>query len=658
MGIPRFAKWLYTRDSYETKNGNSRGKIMYKSLPNAAVKTLSIDLNGLIHKAAQKTYAYGAASYDKNALAIQQERQAKIKNLNLNREILEQDFLSQITTDLSNLYATLNPNRMILCVDGVAPIGKMKQQRLRRYKVATKGQADPDLINGFDTTSITPGTTIMEKIHSRLLSWIDQQPYSIHYSSYLEPGEGEHKIFNLMRNSTIYRDASREYQATSGSYPKPVNISGVHVVYGLDADLVMLSLVSPLNNILLVREQVQGYNSRISDVVNIDNLRRSVETQIGEGRIDDFVIAMFLGGNDFLPRMPYALNPERFPEALLNNLTSMTNRIVDSNRITLDGLREFFSLMSSEEKYQLEAQVEEDIPFPYESMKESTTITDVGGISTYSLNRNKFRRMWYDKEFKQSSDIALRPLDLMEPSSARQVAVDEMCNEYLLGLQWNYQYYITGQAMRWWYSFNSIPLAYDLSSYVNKITSLPILNVDEDIPVNPIHQMLLVIPYQSRYLVPSQYREAYEDQSPLVDQFPRILEIESEGTLQDWEHKPRLPPFTPDIIIEGVTITPDYHELYKSPLIDETTFSHIARYDNTYEKSARYHYNQPYTGTSRGSMRHHRPMATRGSSNRGSRGGRGRGSSNRGTRGTGGRSRGSRGGTIRPGTIRTAMPRN
>ena len=49
MGIPRFVYWL--------RNRNFKG-VLRKGVPPIA-SSLSIDLNGLIHKSAQYVYAYG-----------------------------------------------------------------------------------------------------------------------------------------------------------------------------------------------------------------------------------------------------------------------------------------------------------------------------------------------------------------------------------------------------------------------------------------------------------------------------------------------------------------------------------------------------------------------------------------------------------------------
>ena len=70
---------------------------------------------------------------------------------------------------------------------------------------------------------------------------------SLVLSSAEEAGEGEHKIFNHIRDTVTSHSEKSE------------SADDIYVVYGLDADLIMLSLASPHQNIYLMREQ-QEFN--------------------------------------------------------------------------------------------------------------------------------------------------------------------------------------------------------------------------------------------------------------------------------------------------------------------------------------------------------------------------------------------------------------
>ena len=88
----------------------------------------------------------------------------------------------------------------------------------------------------------------MYKLHLKLKSYYetllkqntdDNRTYSIIYDSYLTPGEGEHKILQHLKLNT------------------KLNNDCAIVIYGLDADLIFLSMASTIPNIYLLREADQ-----------------------------------------------------------------------------------------------------------------------------------------------------------------------------------------------------------------------------------------------------------------------------------------------------------------------------------------------------------------------------------------------------------------
>ena len=105
--------------------------------------------------------------------------------------------------------------------DGLPPFGKIKQQRSRRYKsYITKKLLNTNVV--WDTCSITTGTKFMNTLTEEIHKYKFKKNVKI--SSSNEAGEGEHKIFEYIRNNTkILKDEDI-------------------LIYGLDADLIMLSL--------------------------------------------------------------------------------------------------------------------------------------------------------------------------------------------------------------------------------------------------------------------------------------------------------------------------------------------------------------------------------------------------------------------------------
>lgn len=127
------------------------------------------------------------------------------------------------------------------------------------------------------------------------------------------PGEGEHKIMEYIRwykNSDTYRKETR------------------HCIYGQDADLIMLSLLSHEPNFTIIREEVQYKREQVEGIIRnefiitknfqllylpllreyLDMEFRVTIEKVGieynlERVIDDIIFFCFFVGNDFLPSL-------------------------------------------------------------------------------------------------------------------------------------------------------------------------------------------------------------------------------------------------------------------------------------------------------------------------------------------------------------------
>lgn len=157
-----------------------------------------------------------------------------------------------------------------MAVDGCAPRAKMNQQRARRFSTAQntleaeanakrKGIILPDRKDKFDSNTITPGTDFMDRLDKALRYFItkrisDGDPIwtkpEIIYSGHQTPGEGEHKIADYIR-----------YIRSDPNYNGELR----HCLYGLDADLIHLSLASHEKNFTLLREEVKFTSKKTKD---------------------------------------------------------------------------------------------------------------------------------------------------------------------------------------------------------------------------------------------------------------------------------------------------------------------------------------------------------------------------------------------------------
>jgi 5'-3' exoribonuclease 1 len=174
--------------------------------------------------------------------------------------ITEEAIFLGVFNYVAHLFHTIKPKKtFFLAVDGVAPRAKMNQQRSRRFRTAQeakeavekalrKGEELPEG-EGFDSNCITPGTPFMARLSEQLKYFIakkvsedsDWRGVEIILSGHEVPGEGEHKIMEYIRLT----------KAQPGYNP---NMR--HCLYGLDADLIMLGLLSHDPHFCLLREEV------------------------------------------------------------------------------------------------------------------------------------------------------------------------------------------------------------------------------------------------------------------------------------------------------------------------------------------------------------------------------------------------------------------
>lgn len=205
----------------------------------------------------------------------------------------------------------------------------MNQQRSRRFRTAQeakenvekalrRGEEIPDS-PPFDSNCITPGTLFMRKLSLQLeyfiakkvsedSNWRDVQ---VILSGHETCGEGEHKIMEFIR--TI--------KAQPGYDPNTR-----HCLYGLDADLIMLGLLSHDPHFALLREEVvfgprrakksNTLESQTFYLLHISLLREYLELEFDALRkrlpfgfdlekiIDDYILLHLFVGNDFLPHLP------------------------------------------------------------------------------------------------------------------------------------------------------------------------------------------------------------------------------------------------------------------------------------------------------------------------------------------------------------------
>ena len=244
--------------------------------------------------------------------------------------------MSKVFQYLDHIFRMVRPRRLLyMAIDGVAPRAKMNQQRSRRFRSAleaeklkaealSKGELEASG-EPFDSNCITPGTAFMARLSEHLRFYVSKKQTedplwrkaTVILSGHEVRGEGEHKIMEHIRWA----------RGEPGWDPNQT-----HCLYGLDADLIMLALVTHEPHFCLLREVVKfgaGANSGQPSreilrnptddgflVLHIGLLREYLDHEFRgiasdlpfeydcERVIDDFVLLSMLVGNDFLPPLP------------------------------------------------------------------------------------------------------------------------------------------------------------------------------------------------------------------------------------------------------------------------------------------------------------------------------------------------------------------
>jgi len=274
----------------------------------------------------------------------------------------EEEVFQCIFDYIDRLFAMVRPRKLVyMAIDGVAPRAKMNQQRSRRFRAAqeatekeeedeklraklrAEGVKVPERVKSeaFDSNVITPGTPFMGRLSAALQYYVHLRMNTdpawrgvkVIMSDASVPGEGEHKAMHYIR----------QQRGQKGFDPNTK-----HVVYGLDADLIMLGLATHEPQFWILREVVFQKNQPVDTAPSardqlLGNVPKEAKPSIarkpyqllsvavlreylaldlqpsaadGRGRadlpfdldierlFDDFIFMCFFVGNDFLPHSP------------------------------------------------------------------------------------------------------------------------------------------------------------------------------------------------------------------------------------------------------------------------------------------------------------------------------------------------------------------
>jgi 5'-3' exonuclease len=471
---------------------------------------------------------------------------------------IETDIITTVIDNIKGYIRIISPSDTVyIAFDGVAPFAKMEQQRTRRYKssfmskISNISNETNEKIKKWNTSSITPGTAFMEKLsmaieyefkHSELKHGVK----NILVSCSNKCGEGEHKLYEHIREQN--------------------NINDNVAVYGLDADLIMLSIfhLKYSKNIYVFREAPEFLKSSIPiDVrgnetdphfLDISHLASCVSAEMqckfqDSQRIYDYVFMCFFLGNDFLPHFP-----------AMNIRTHGIQALMDIYRLFIGNYPDRFFISKTSGKIQwrnIGIFINEIARREHEFL-----------LNEYFV-RDKFDRRQYPETTQKEKDDIIQNAPIICRQEEKYICPSEagwekryyntlfgfkrtpenikhLCNNYIEGLEWTYKYYSGGcPNWRWKYNYHYPPLFSDLYKYVPHF-EMDFIIESEARAFSPYVQLSYVLPSENLYLLPDKisgflkknYDELYPDKYGFQWAYCRYL----------WEAHPELPEISVDLL--------------------------------------------------------------------------------------------------------------
>jgi 5'-3' exonuclease len=317
----------------------------------------------------------------------------------------------------------------------------------------------------------------MASLCERLSAWSQkstQKDIKVQISDAAKAGEGEHKIFRRINSDSSYETVA---------------------IYGADADLILLSLISRAQRPFVYRQT----SGRPLEIVDIEVLRKRIGKTMG---IDEFVVLCTFLGNDFLPPFSYIRAREQGVDALVRlHQTLQLTLLKDSKELDWAEIRRLVQAVASHEDEamaHLDATLATSCKFKFNKPKDPKSRSAMS--SMIQVGSPGWRDRYYQGLF---------------PNFVERFTLHEIVQDYLDGIRWTHEYYFkydssAARTSDWHYRYAYSPTALDVLNFLDSHANEHEIETRKFVPGlvtcaaarEPLLQLLLVLPPSCRDLLP------------------------------------------------------------------------------------------------------------------------------------------------------------
>lgn len=327
-------------------------------------------------------------------------------NCLIHRYLNENDPIKSVLDAFDHiLQAVCRAKKVYVSLDGLVPYAKIVNQRYRRMRVKESTET-------FDRNQISPDTPYMRELEEGLRS---RFPFVI-LSSTQEPGEGEHKLF-------------LEIEKLPEDQRKSV------CIYGLDADLILISLVhhkvSYPYSLYLLRETADFNDPKLAKAEFASLSIWKLLKQLPMDVLQYTALSILCFGNDFMPSLAmFSLREDGYSRAL--HIYEHSGR---PDLLTVEGRTTFLEYAASTELSLLRERVH--------------------------LRRRPEEKAIFGKDLSLvSKKFSLHYLDGVQD-------IGPVVDAFWKTFHWTFHYFVNGVALNWdWvYPYPEAPLITDIVEY-------------------------------------------------------------------------------------------------------------------------------------------------------------------------------------------------